>query len=760
MSKNLVIVESPGKVAVITKYLNNNPNLKDYGKFVVTASFGHIRDLKKKELGVLVDKDFKPIYEIVPDKQKLVNELKTKARESDQVWLASDYDREGEAIAMHIRDALNLKDKYKRITFTEITSKALENAIKHPRKIDEDLVDAQETRRILDRLVGFSLSPLLWKKFTGSTASGFSAGRVQSAVLDLIIHKERDISQFISSSYWSINGTFKLKMSNVTHDLEEVKLYCNGTVCKYDDINNVKTIFKNIKNQFNIVDVKTKTSNQYPDLPFITSSLQQEAYSKLGMPVKRTMQIAQDLYESGMITYMRTDSHNVSEDFQKNAIKYIVDTYGQSYWESAGPKKQKVVKNAQEAHECIRPVSVERATVKGENSKFTKEHERLYELIWKRTVAYFMKACTYDELEIYIREASFQKDMFFITSFKKVKFNGYMILYGIQNDKYDFSKYVASLKAGDADLTCEKLQGHNTWTTPPARYNESSLVKTLENEGLGRPSTYSSILQKLIDKQYVIKSDVKGVDKEALHLHFNPKTKVIKEELAKVTVGAEKTRIVPTDIGIEIDKYLGETFNYILDKKFTANMEADLDRIANGQKTGTTVLTSFWTPFKKDLDKYGKIAKSNKVEIKTESNEFTIKGKKYIVRIARYGPVIEYESVKGEKSYIPLKEYLRYVGKEYTDIEEKDIKLLTRLPFAVAEVNGKPIELNLGRYGLYLKYGENNIKITLRMIKEFLDTGEFNVADIKKSLEYYKERQSSESSTKKQPSAKHTARHK
>jgi DNA topoisomerase-1 len=534
---------------------------------------------------------------------------------------------------------------------------------------------------------------------------------------------------------------FKLKTMNSVHDLTEVKLYCNGHVCKYDDINNIKKIFKAVKNHFEILDVKTKTSNQYPDLPFITSTLQQEAYSKIGMSVKRTMQIAQDLYESGLITYMRTDSHNVSEDFQKSAVKYIIDTYGQQYWESNGPKKQKVVKNAQEAHECIRPVSASRTTVKGENSKFTKDHEKLYDLIWKRTIAYFMKACTYDELELYIRDTSFVKDMYFISTFKKVKFNGYMIVYGVNNDQYDFTKYVASLKSGDVDLKCLTMQGRNTWTSPPARYNESSLIKTLENEGLGRPSTYSAIIQKLMDKQYVIKSDVKGVDKEALHLVFNPKTKVIKEEPAKVTVGAEKTRIVPTDIGVEIDKYLSETFDYILDKKFTANMEADLDRIANGDKERIKVLSSFWTPFKKDLEKYGKIAKTSRVELKTESNEFNIKGKKYIVRIARYGPVIEYDDKDGKKEYIPLKDYLKYVGKEYTDVDEKDIKLLTRIPFVVAEVNGKPIELHLGRYGLYLKYNENNIKITLRMIKDFIENGEFNVADVKKSLEYFKERQ-------------------
>lgn len=740
MAKNLVIVESPGKVSVITKYLNNNPNLKEYGKFVVVASFGHIRDLKKKDLGVLVDQKFKPLYEVVVDKQKVVNELKSKVKDADNVWLASDYDREGEAIAMHIRDTLNLKEKYKRITFTEITPKALEYAIKHPRKIDEDLVDAQETRRILDRLVGFSLSPLLWKKFTGATASGFSAGRVQSAVLDLIIQKEKDIDRFKSVSYWSINGDFILKMLGKAHDLSEVKLYCGGNVCKYDDINKVKTIFKSIKNDFTITDVKTRTSQQYPDLPFITSSLQQEAYSKLGMSVKRTMQVAQELYESGMITYMRTDSHNVSEDFQKSAVQYIVDTYGQGYWESAGPKKQKVVKNAQEAHECIRPVNVTRISVKGENSKFTKDHDKLYELIWKRTVAYFMKACVHDELELYIRDASFSKDTFFISTFKKVKFNGYMILYGISNDTYDFGKYVASLKNGEGDLKCEKLQGRNTWSSPPSRFNESSLVKTLENEGLGRPSTYSSIMQKLVDKQYVIKSDVQGTEKQALHLVFSPKTKQIKEETAKVVVGAEKSRIVPTEIGIQIDKYLGETFDYILDKTFTANMEADLDKIANGNKNREQVLSSFWGAFKRDVDKYGKEAKTSKVTIETESNEFTIKGKKYIVRIARYGPVIEYEDTPGQKSYIPLKDYLKYVGKEYTDVNEKDIKLLSRIPFVIGEVNGKPVELHLGRYGLYLKHNDNNIKITLRMIKDFLENGEFNVADVKKSLEYNKEK--------------------
>lgn len=746
MSTNIVIVESPAKSKTISKYLNSNPNLKNYGKFIVLASYGHIRDLSKKNLGIDIEHNFRPNYELIPDKKKLVDDLKKQVKDAKTVWLASDYDREGEAISMHIKEALKLKD-YKRITFTEITSKALETAIKNPRKIDDNLVDAQETRRMLDRLVGFSLSPILWKKFNASGTNGLSAGRVQSAVLDIIINKELEINKFKTSAYWTILSYFVLKVAGARDELEDVKLYCGDNLCKYDDINSVKKLFQGIRNEFSISDVKTKTTNQYPDLPFITSSLQQEAYSKVGLSIKRTMQVAQELYENGLITYMRTDSHNISEDFQADTVKYIVNTYGQSYWESNGPKKTKVVKNAQEAHECIRPVNITKLNVKDENSKFTKDHEKLYELIWRRTIAYFMKACVYDELEVSIKDSSFAKDMAFITTYKKVKFNGFMIVYNIKNDTYDFSKYITNLKTNNYQLECKSLASRNTWTSPPARFNESSMVKTLEAEGLGRPSTYSAILQKLIDKQYVIKSDVKGIEKETLNITFDPKNKSMKEEKSTTQVGSEKTRLVPTDIGREIDKFLAESFDYILDKQFTANMEADLDKIANGDKKMLDILSTFWKPFKKDLDKYSDLGKTDKIKLKTESNEFTIKGIKYTVRIAKYGPVIQYES-NGKTEYIPLKNYLKYVNKEYTDVDEKDIKMLVKLPLTVAEVSGKPIELHLGAYGLYFKYNNKNVKITVRMIKNFLETGEFDPKDIKASLEYAKKQATQNTDTK------------
>jgi DNA topoisomerase-1 len=499
-NKNLVLVESPAKAKTITKYLNSNKNLKQLGTFFVMASMGHVRDLKKGELGINIDKGFEPNYQVTPEKVKTVSEIRKKAAECDMVWLASDYDREGEGIAMHLKQILNLK-KYKRITFTEITPKALEEAILNPRKIDDNLVDSQETRRILDRLVGFKLSPVLWKKYKTENMSGLSAGRVQSAVLHIVLQREAEIEKFASSSYWYYMGNFLLTIKNEKHELEEVKLYKNGNVYKEEDKHIVTNILKKLKNNFSITDVKNKEVKRNADLPFITSSLQQESSSKYGFPLKRTMQLAQELYEKGHITYMRTDSYNISEDFKSTAHSYIIQEYGEEYY-SGGSARRKVQKNAQEAHEAIRPTHIKLLSADLEMSP---DHKKLYDMIWKRTVAYFMKACIYDELEIKIVDKSFVGDMHFQSTFSKVKFNGYMIVYGVKSESYDFMKYIEGIQIGKYSLTCKSVIAKNTWQSPPQRYNESAMIKVLENEGIGRPSTYASIMSKLLEKDILSK---------------------------------------------------------------------------------------------------------------------------------------------------------------------------------------------------------------------------------------------------------------
>jgi DNA topoisomerase-1 len=581
MANNLVIVESRGKIASITKYLNSSKELKPLGKFVVMASFGHIYELKKPGLGIDIENGFKPIYDVIPDKKKIIDDLIKKSKSVNNVYLASDSDFEGEAISNSLKDALKLK-KYKRIIFTEITQKALENAIKNAGLIDEKKVAAQETRRVLDRLVGFKLSPLLWKKFTTGNQSTLSAGRVQSAALHMIIRKEQEIKNFISKPYWNVSGEFTMTVSKDKKELKDVKLYNGDTIQKFSTIKDVTTLLKKNQNKFTINNVKTKITKQNADLPYITSSLQQDAYSKLGFALKRTMALAQGLYEAGLITYMRTDSYNISEDFKELAGKYIIETYGENYYEEGGSKKTKAaVKGAQAAHEAIRITNPSIVNIDG---KYEKDMKSLYELIWKRTLAYLMKPCIYDELEICIADNSFTKDMAFISTFKKVKFNGFQIVYGVNNDKYNFIDYLEFLKKGNYTLSCDLIFSKNIWASPPQRFNDASIVKALENDGIGRPSTFATIMAKLFERKYVLKSNIEGDKKTVEHIKFIPKTSKITIEKDTTMVGADKTKIVPTDIGIEIDKFLEKHFEYIVDKNFTASMENDLDNIAEGTK--------------------------------------------------------------------------------------------------------------------------------------------------------------------------------
>lgn len=733
MSTNLVIVESAAKSKTITKYLNSSKELKGLGKFVVVASFGHVRDLQKKDLGIDIEKNFTPRYVIIDDKQKLIDDLKRKAKEASTVYLASDPDREGEGIAQHLKDVLELK-KYKRITFTEITQKALEKAIQNPRTIDQQLVDAQETRRILDRIVGFKLSPLLWKKYTTNSASTLSAGRVQSAVLHIIIQKETEIKEFDSTPYWNILANFVLSLSKDKTQLKDVKLYKGSTIHKIPKIEDVVAFFSRLSNKYTIQDIRTRLVKQSADLPFITSTLQQEAYSKLGMPLKRTMQLAQDLYEGGFITYMRTDSYNMSDDFKEHAKSFIEGTYGDYY--EGGSKKKGHVKGAQEAHECIRVTDATQTTITGD--KFSKDHKSLYDMIWKRSIAYLMKQCIYDELEIKITDSSFAKDFSFQTSFRKVKFNGFMIVYGVENEVYDFSEILDKVRKGSYGLVCENMFSKNIWTSPPQRYNESSIVKVLETEGLGRPSTYSTIMSKLFERRYIIKADITGEKKDVVHVSYTPSTKKVTKQTDTTIIGSDKTKIIPTEIGYEIDKYLALNFDYIVDKNFTALMENDLDKIAEGQKDKLSVLNLFWKHFEEDLKKQGGI-KEKKQVLQAKSNEVEINGIKYIVRIAKYGPVIQYDGNK----YINLKPYLLLVRKQYTDIDENDISFLVNLPRVIAQYNNKPMNLVYGPYGLYIKYNNTNKSISKYLALKFIKGEQITEEDIQKVLDYQSKKSSS-----------------
>ena len=714
---NLVIVESAAKSKTISKYLNSSKELKSLGKFTVTASFGHVRDLIKKELGIDVDAGFKPNYQIMPDKKAIVADLKKKVKECDNVYLAADPDREGESIAEHLKEVLNLK-RYKRITFTEITQKALEEAIKNPRLIDNKLVDAQETRRTLDRLVGFKLSPLLWKQFSTGNSTVLSAGRVQSAVLHMIIKREKDIEEHKSESYWTINGNFDLD----SNALIDSRLYKDGVLHKIKSFEHVTDFLKKLHNKFTIHDISTKLVKQSPDFPFITSTLQQEAYTKLGFGLKKTMQIAQSLYENGYITYMRTDSYNMSEKFKEEAENYIQGRYKDYY---AGGRKKKS-KGAQEAHECIRITDITKENISLEN-----DHVKLYEMIWKRTIASLMKPCIYDELEIKIKDASFAKsEMWMLSTFKKLKYNGYLVIYGHENESYDFSDILTRVNKGFYNLSCHELFCKNTWSSPPQRYNDSTLVKLLEHEGLGRPSTYSSIISKLIDRQYVIKSNVNGTKQETVHIKYDPKRTKMTQQKDTIEIGAEKNKLVPTVIGNEIDSFLENSFPYIVDKNFTAVMENDLDSIAEGHKEKLEVLNTFWGKFNQDLSI--KLATKNKTILKTEQNAIDVDGKSYIIRIAKYGPVIQFD-----KNYINLKSYLTLTKKEYMDIGENDIRFLISLPRQMIKYKGHPVLLTSGPYGLYLKYDGKNLSISKSTALDLVNGQSLKEKDMDKILDYH-----------------------
>ncbi len=714
--KNLVIVESPAKAKTISKYLNSNRALREYGKFIVMSSKGHIRDLKKKDLSIDIAHDFNPQYEVLVDKTALVKELKEKALSVDNVYLAADFDREGEAICEHLKYVLGLK-KYHRITFTEITPTALEKAVKNPRQIDEDLVDAQETRRILDRLVGFKLSPLLWKTFNANRLN-LSAGRVQSAALHIITQKENEIDSFKSKPFYYVMGNFNLKIGKEEHNLEDVRLYDSSGVLKFEGDNafdEALNLLQKVKHNFTIKEYKLRHLKQSPPLPFITSSLQQEAYAKLGFPVKRTMSLAQDLYEKGHITYMRTDSYNISQDFANDVGSYVSSKYGQAYVGEPN-KRSGNKKHAQEAHEAIRPTHV--GTTVLDEQDMTKDHKKLYDLIWKRTIAFFMAPATFDELELQITDKSFPHGMYFKSSFKLLKFSGFLAVYGEKESNMSFDAMTRFLQSHTYNLKCNQLIGKNTWTSPPARYSEASIIKTLEADSIGRPSTFATILTKLFEKQYINKTDVRGEDKQTKNILL--RNNKIDIEQSTVTVGEERSKLVPTDVGKRIDQFLQDNFAYIIDKNFTAAMEDDLDKIAEHKTTRTHVLGTFWKTFGADVERVEQVKKEAKIKIKNEELKYNIDGKEYIVRVAKYGPVVQYTQGENTK-YIDIKSYLKYTNKSYTNINEQDIKFLANLPKKVAEVKGKPVMLTSGPYGLYFKYDNNNVKIPLKFIKRMLD---------------------------------------
>lgn len=727
-----MIVESPAKAKTITKYLKT---IDPTNSYVVKASYGHIRDLEKKKMGIDLNNGFEQKYVVIAGKHKILNELVSENIKADMVYLASDNDREGESIAWHLRESIPMKGRYKRIVFNEITKNGLSNAISNPRDIDMSLVDAQQTRRVIDRVLGFKLTPLLWKHF--KTSSKLSAGRVQSATLKLIIDKENDILKHVSMPYWSFLGSFNAN----GFEIENAKLYKDTNICKLDNKQDVESIFKKLKNKFQIVHSEKKTRKEYPDMPFITSSLQQEAYNKLGMNAKLCMKIAQDLYEDGHITYMRTDSFNISKDACSSISKKIKDTYGEEYF---GPIRlqSKKTKGAQEAHESIRPTNID-FDLRG--AKYTAKHIQLYDLIWKRTMAALMSPAIYDDIFIDIQDDSFDKDMRFLGKLSFMKFDGFKVLYDSNADEKQGSvdEVLQKLECGKGRglLKCNNIRANNTWTSAPTRFNEPTLIKTLESNGIGRPSTYASILEKLYEKQYITIQNEKGIEKDTDDMIWTPGSKVLKKEKGRTVLNAETNRMVPTEIGIRVNMFLDKHFPTLISSEFTANMENQLDAIANGDVEKLKVLKEFWVM----VESMSKVDMGEKEVLENESRGFTVNGKVFTVRLGRYGPIIE-ESEK--QSYIGLTPYLKLQKMAYTDMKQEDVELLLSLPKHFKDGT----DLSYGRYGFYLKNKSTTAGILPGWIKKNLPSI-YNIVNLSdeqiKSL--FQERADAKTRTRKHP---------
>ena len=677
MQDNLVIVESPAKAKTIEKFLG-----KDY---VVKSSFGHIRDLAKKDLGINIEQGFKPVYEIPADKKKVVDEL-AKLAKSKTVWLASDEDREGEAIAWHLTEVLGLPvDRTKRIVFHEITKRAILEAIEKPRTVNMDLVNAQQARRILDRLVGFELSPVLWKK----VKPALSAGRVQSVAVRLIVEREREIIAFRSTPYFRVVAQF-----HPAGDPEKT-LFRAELPTRFDTAGEAEAFLNAcIGATFTVAKAEEKPAQRYPAPPFTTSTLQQEAGRKLGMSVSRTMSVAQHLYEQGLITYMRTDSVNLSQQALAQCKEEIIKLYGEKYsrWYNYKTK----TKGAQEAHEAIRPSYIERQEIDG-----TPEEKRLYDLIWKRTVASQMVCAELDRTTITIDMSGSAHQ--FVAQGEVIRFDGFLRLYSESTDDDQAAESgegrLPKLATGDR-LTPVLISATERFTSAPARYNEASLVKRLEELGIGRPSTYAPTISTIINRGYVVKQNRDGQKRAYAQLTLK-NGKIARENLSE-SYGKEKSRLSPTDIGMVVNDYLEAQFGPIIDYNFTANVEKEFDRIAEGEITWEKMIESFYGPFHEMVNAAITTQSSKPREVRILGNDPRT-GRTVKARIGRYGPMVEIEAPEGEKSrFASLKK-----GQLIESITLEEALELFALPREVGELDGEKLVVGLGKYGPYVRYGKS-----------------------------------------------------
>jgi DNA topoisomerase-1 len=695
MAKNLVIVESPAKAKTIEKFLGSD--------FQVESSYGHIADLPSKEIGVDVLNGFKPKYEVSADKKALVSKLKTLAKKAEMVWLASDEDREGEAISWHLAEELKLdKAKTKRIVFHEITKTAILKAIDNPREIDYNLVNAQQARRVLDRLVGYELSPVLWRKVKG----GLSAGRVQSVSVRLIVEREREIQEFNPVASYSIVAEF----STANGKTVKAKLAKNfNTKAEATDF-----LQKNINASYQVSDLETKPAKKSPAAPFTTSTLQQEAARKLYLPVGITMQLAQRLYEAGLITYMRTDSVNLSKEASAAAQAEIIKSYGEQYSKPRSFANKS--KGAQEAHEAIRPTDMSRHSV-----NVDRDQARLYDLIWKRTLASQMSEAELERTQVKI-SASTHNELF-SASGEVLLFDGFLKVYleGTDDDDEEQEGMLPALKVKES-LQQNYITATERYSRPAARYTEASLVKKLEELGIGRPSTYAPTISTIIARNYVEKGNLEGQERKYTQLTLQ--ANAIQEQLLKENTGSDKGKLVPTDIGTIVTDFLVKNFGSILDYHFTAKVEQDFDEIAEGNVNWSKMMQEFYDQFHPNV-------KDVEANAERESGERIlgvdpVSGKPVSVRLGKFGPMAQIGDAEDED-----KKFASLMNEQNIGTITLDEALqLFLLPKSLGEYKGELIEVNNGRFGPYVKFGsqfislprgEDPMNVSLARAQELID---------------------------------------
>ena len=682
MQKNLVIVESPAKAKTIEKFLGKD--------FKVMSSYGHIRDLKKKELSVDED-SLEPEYEIPEEKTKLVADLRSKAEKAEKVWLASDEDREGEAISWHLCEVLGLdKQKTNRIVFHEITKPAILEAIEHPRHLDMNLVNAQQARRVLDRIVGFKLSPVLWRK----VKPALSAGRVQSVAVRLIVEREREIQGFKSETYYVVNAIFAI--TNPDGSATEVKAMLGS---RFKTEAEVMSFLEQCKTSvYEVESIVRKPVKRTPAPPFTTSTLQQEAARKLGFTVSQTMMVAQHLYENGQITYMRTDSVNLSKLCLGASKEEIVRLYGKEY--SKTRQYHTNSKGAQEAHEAIRPTYMDKAEVEG-----TAQEKRLYELIWKRTIASQMADAEIEKtmatIGIRNQATGTRSQEEFVAQGEVVKFDGFIKVYRESLDdeeqQEEFGHILPPLKEGQP-LVRREITATERFTAGPQRYTEASLVHKMEELGIGRPSTYAPTISTIQQREYVQKGDKKGEDRP--YAIYTLKGKQIAQKTRKEIVGSEKGKLIPTDIGIVVNDFLMKNFNEIMDYNFTAKVEQDFDRIAEGEEKWTDMMRMFYKEFEPTVERTINSRHEHKAGERILGTD-PKSGKPVFVKIGRFGPVVQIGTAddREKPTFAQMPK-----DKSMETISLGEALELFKLPRQIGEISGKPVTIGAGRFGPYVLY--------------------------------------------------------